>query len=90
MPPTERAALSTPSPSGPGVEHVAGEARQERLVREAQHLGAGGEHHQDQQHAIAVHRVDEARDALPHRIGAPDGAAGVTARAGSIARPPAR
>ena len=48
MPPTERAAFMVPSPSGPHAEHVARQTGQERRMREAEHLGAAGEQHEDQ------------------------------------------
>ena len=54
-------------PFRPGVQDVAGQARQEHLVREPEDLGAGGERDQHEHRPIAPDRGEELHDAPPQR-----------------------
>src|SRR5262249_36467106 len=50
---------------GADAEDVPGQAGKQRLVCEAEHLGAGGEQHEHGEHRVLPHRRDEIDRALP-------------------------
>ena len=78
MPPTARAALMAPRPSGP-VWSTSRERLGSSAWWRSPRLRTGGEQHQHQQHAVLAHRGHEAGDAAPDQSGAPM-ATGTSAR----------